>query len=411
MTIPTLALTAIILAALAVGALVGLFVASRRSGQLREELAVAETRAQGLNERLRDAHANTERRIELDREEQRVLQQLTPLRDTLGKLERTVVGIEQQRAAQHGELTEQLRHAARAEEKLRGTAESLASALRSNNTRGIWGETQLKRIIEASGMLEHVDFEVQQHIATASGAVRPDMVVKLPGGKSIAIDAKVPFDAYLEAQHLAAQAPGDNDPDRGVRQQELLAKHARALRSHVIELSGRDYAAALGDSPEFVIAFVPSESLLSAALDTDPVLLEFAFERRVALASPVSLWAILKSVAFSWRQDTLTSEARTLFELGRELHKRLGVSATHLDKLGRTLSRSVQGYNAYVGSLERQVLPTARKISALNGDALETPPVHLEDAVRPLTAPELTPDLWSSPLPEAERPSDSSLGR
>uniref|UniRef100_UPI003A86EB14 DNA recombination protein RmuC n=1 Tax=Leucobacter sp. BZR 635 TaxID=3378705 RepID=UPI003A86EB14 len=400
MTLPVLALIALIVAALAAGAATGAFLASRQSGQLREQsaqlreqLAVAETRAQGLNDRLRDAHANTERRIELDREEQRVLQQLTPLRDTLGKLERTVVGIEQQRAAQHGQLTEQLRHAARAEEKLRGTAESLASALRSNNTRGLWGETQLRRIIEASGMLEHVDFEVQQHIATPTGAVRPDMVVKLPGGKSIAIDAKVPFDAYLEAQHLAAQPTGDSGADRAARQDELLARHARALRDHVIELSGRDYSAALGDSPEFVIAFVPSESLLSAALDTDPVLLEFAFERRVALASPVSLWAILKSVAFSWRQDTLTSEARTLFELGRELHKRLGVSATHLDKLGRTLSRSVQGYNSYVGSLERQVLPTARKISALNGDALEAAPVHLEDAVRPLTAPELVPEL------------------
>ena len=412
MTISPLIFTVCLVAVLAVGGAVGYFAATYRARHWREELAVAETRAQGLSDRLRDAQANTERRIELDREEQRVLQQLAPLRDSLGKLERTVVGIEQQRAVQHGELAEQLRQAARAEEKLRGTAEGLASALRSNNTRGLWGETQLRRIIEASGMLEHVDFEVQQHIRTDSGAVRPDMVVKLPGGKSIAIDAKVPFDAYLEAQHLGADHGaglgasastghgGDHagrtehtdHADRAARQQQLLARHAKALRDHVIELSGRDYASALGDSPEFVIAFVPSESLLSAALDTDPVLLEFAFERRVALASPVSLWAILKSVAFSWRQESLTSEARTLFELGRELHKRLGVSAGHLDKLGRTLSRSVQGYNAYVGSLERQVLPNARKISALNGAALDAP-VQLEDAVRPLVAPELATGL------------------
>ncbi|GAA1578591.1 DNA recombination protein RmuC [Leucobacter aridicollis] len=387
MTISPLIFSVVMLAVLAVGGAAGFVIATYRTRNLREELAVAETRVQGLNDRLRDAHANTERRIELDREEQRVLQQLVPLRDSLGKLERTVVGIEQQRAVQHGELAEQLRQAARAEEKLRGTAEGLASALRSNNTRGLWGETQLRRIIEASGMLEHVDFEVQQHIKTERGALRPDMVVKLPGGKSIAIDAKVPFDAYLEAQHLGAESGGD-PTERAARQQALLTRHARALRDHVIELSGRDYSSALGDSPEFVIAFVPSESLLSAALDTDPVLLEFAFERRVALASPVSLWAILKSVAFSWRQESLTSEARTLFELGRELHKRLGVSATHLDKLGRTLSRGVQGYNAYIGSLERQVLPTARKISALNGAAIDEP-VQLEDAVRPLTAPEL----------------------
>ena len=396
MTISPLLVTLLLLLALALGAAGGALAASRGSRGLRERLAVSETRAEGLTERLREAQANAERRIELDREEQRVLQQLAPLRDSLGKLERTVVGIEQQRATQHGELAEQLRQAARAEEKLRGTAESLAAALRSNNTRGLWGETQLRRIIEAAGMIEHVDFEVQQHIQTESGALRPDLVVKLPGGKSIAIDAKVPFDAYLEAQHLGAPgAPRDglSEAERAAQQQALLARHARALRDHIVELSGRDYAAALGESPEFVIAFVPSESLLSAALDADPVLLEFAFERRVALASPVSLWAILKSVAFSWRQDTLTSEARTLFELARELHKRLGVSATHLDKLGRTLARGVQGYNAYVGSLERQVLPTARKISALNGDAFTEPSGQIEDAVRPLTAPELTPEL------------------
>lgn len=248
-------------------------------------------------------------------------------------------------------------------------------------------------------MLEHVDFEVQQHIQTDSGAVRPDLVVKLPGGKVIAIDAKVPFDAYLEAQHLdsgestsgdvGSAASGESGgAEREATRSALLAKHAKALRDHIVALSGRDYAAALGDSPEFVIAFVPSESLLSAALDADPVLLEFAFERRVALASPVSLWSILKSVAYTWRQESLTADARLLFDLGRELHKRLGVSAGHLDKLGRTISRGVQHYNSYVGSLERQVLPTARKISALNG-AEFVAPAQLEDAVRPLTAPEL----------------------
>lgn len=364
---------------------------------LREELAASEARAQGLADRLRDAQQSAERRAAAEREEQRVLQQLAPLRESLGKLERTVADIEQQRASQHGELTEQLRQAARAEEKLRGTAESLAAALRSNNTRGLWGETQLRRIIEAAGMLEHVDFEVQRRVQTTDGTVRPDLVVKLPGGKVIAIDAKVPFDSYLEAQHLgAASGDAEAEAERETRRTALLAKHAKALREHIIELSGRDYAAALGDSPEFVIAFVPSESLLSAALDADPVILEFAFERRVALASPVSLWSILKSVAYSWRQESLTADARQLFDLGRELHKRLGVSAGHLDKLGRTLSRGVQHYNAYVGSLERQVLPTARKIGALNG-AEFSEPAQLDDAVRPLVAAELTPEQGETP--------------
>lgn len=362
---------------------------------LREELAAAETRAQGLEDRLRDARTHAQQRLEQDREEQRVLQQLAPLRDSLGKLERTVGSMEQQRAAQHGELAEQLREATRAEEKLRGTAESLAAALRSNNTRGFWGETQLRRIIEAAGMVEHVDFEVQQQLTGENGGARPDMVIHLPGGKTIAIDAKVPFDAYLASQHLsAAQGSGAAADEAAVedRRRTLLAKHAKALRDHIVALSGRSYWTALPDSPEFVIAFVPSESLLSAALDTDPLLLEYAFERRVALASPVSLWAILKSVAHSWRQESLTTEARRLFELSRELHTRLGRTAGHLDKLGRTLSRGVQDYNAFVGSLERQVLPTARRISALNGEKIGTEPAQLEDAVRPLVAPELRPE-------------------
>ena len=356
--------------------------------RVREELATHQARARGLEERLRDAHAALEQRAEQDREEQRVLQHLAPLRDSVGKLERTVTSLEQQRAAQHGELTEQLRQAATAEEKLRGTAESLASALRSNTTRGIWGETQLRRIIEAAGMLEHVDFSVQQQLTTEHGGARPDVVIHLPGGKALAIDAKVPFDAHLQAQHLD---PGDDET--GARRRELLAKHAKSLRDHVLALSNRDYWNALEDSPELVVAFVPSESLLSSALDADPLLLEFAFEHRVALASPVSLWAILKSIAHSWRQESLTAEARTLFDLSRELHRRIGRTATHLDKLGRTLSRGVQDYNAYVGSLERQVLPTARKIGALNGEKIGTEPRQLEDAARPLVAPELrTPE-------------------
>lgn len=381
MTFTPLALVAIVLGALALGAAIGALVASARAGArthaLREQLATADARSQGLIDRLRDAQANAERRVELDREEQRVLETLAPLRESLGKLERNVAEIERQRAAQHGELTEQLRQAARAEEQLRGTAENLAAALRSNNTRGLWGETQLRRIIEAAGMLEHVDFDVQVHIPTERGAARPDLVVRLPGSKAIAIDAKVPFDAYLEAQSLS---PGE-------ARDQLIVRHAKALREHIVALSNRDYAAALGDSPEFVIAFVPSESLLSAALDADPILLEFAFERRVALASPVSLWAILKSVAYSWRQESLTAEARTLFDLSRELHRRLGVSASHLEKLGTTLARGVRHYNSYIGSLERQVFPTARKIGALNGDQIGEP-AQLEDAVRPLTAPE-----------------------
>lgn len=352
---------------------------------LREELAAAETRVIGLQDRLRDAREYDAARQRAEQEDHQVLRELGPLKAGLGKLEQTVTVLEQQRAAQHGELTEQLRASGRAEERLRGTAESLASALRSNTTRGLWGETQLRRLIESAGMLERVDFTVQHTLSGENGALRPDVIIHLPGGKSIALDAKVPFDSYLEAQSLTEQG----DPAIDGQRDALLSKHAKALRDHVTTLSGRAYWSALPDSPELVVAYLPSEPLLSSALESDPTLLEFAFERRVALASPVSLWAILKSVAHTWRQESLTAEARTLFELGRELHTRFGKTADHLDKLGRTLSRGVQDYNAFVGSLERQVLPTARKISALNGEKLASEPSELDTAVRPLVAPEL----------------------
>lgn len=350
---------------------------------LREELAAAESRIFALEERLADAIAQRDQHHARERDEQRVLQQLAPVRETLGRLAETVTELETQRANQHGEIQQQLRVAAAAEERLRGTADSLAAALRNNNARGAWGEAQLRRLVEASGMVERVDFTVQDTLHGPEHTARPDMIVRLPGNKQLAIDAKAPMSAFLESG--SATLTGEvGEAQRAA----LLSKHSRAVREHVTALGGREYWSALSESPELVIAFIPSESLLASALEADPGLLEYAFEQRVALASPVSLWAILKSVAHTWRQDTLTEEAKTLFDLSRELHTRLGRTAGHLDKLGRTLSRGVQDYNAFVGSFERQVLPTARKIGALNEGKILAAPEELDTAVRPLIAPE-----------------------
>jgi len=370
-----------------------------RSG-IERELAAARTQVLGLTERLADAeeqvHEAQQRRERdvvdqrrRDEQESRVLQALAPVREQLGAMQGKVTELEQQRSVQHGELSAQLRSALESEERLRGTAETLASALRSNSTRGVWGETQLRSVVEAAGLLERVDFDVQHGVVTDGGAGRPDMVVHLPGGKRIAVDAKVPFNAYLEAVAIPATA---SDAERA-RRDGLMKAHVKAVRDHVTTLGGKTYWEGLGASPELVIAFIPSESLISTALETDPGLLEFAFSKRVALASPVTLWSVLKTVAFSWQQDVVTDEARQLFEASRELHGRLARMAEHVEKLGRSIERSVKDYNLFVGSLERQVLPSARKLTRLDPSKSLATPALLEEQRRELTAYDLLAEL------------------
>jgi DNA recombination protein RmuC len=313
-----------------------------------------------------------------------------------------VTVLEQQRTEQHGQLAQQLKSALESEERLRATAESLASALRSNSTRGVWGETQLRSVVEAAGLIERVDFDTQANITAESGARRPDMVVHLPGGKNIAVDAKVPFNSYLEASAIPATASGVE----GARRAELLKEHVKAVRDHITTLGTKGYWSGLDNAPEMTIAFIPSESLISSALETDPGLLEFAFAKRVALASPVTLWSVLKTVAFSWQQDVLTNEAKTLFDLSRELYTRLAKTAEHIDKLGRAITSTVKNYNGFVGSLERQVLPTARKIGALNEEKLFAVAEPIEEPTRELAAPELVAALE---LPELEASAELTI--
>jgi DNA recombination protein RmuC len=363
---------------------------------LREQLAAVTATAEGLRESIQRQQEQYEELAERQRREllaqrereqaeSRVLQALAPVRDSLQGMQKKVAELEEQRSRQHGELAQQLRSASESEERLRGTAEALASALRSNSTRGVWGETQLRSVVEAAGLLERVDFDVQSSITSDAGAGRPDMVVHLPGGKNIAVDAKAPFNAFLEASQIPATASGDER----ARRDALMKQHVKAVRDHITTLGGKTYWAGLDASPEMVIAFIPSESLVSAAMEADPTIMEFAFGKRVALASPVTLWSVLKTVAFSWQQDVLTHDAKLLFDLSRELYSRLATTAAHIDKLGRAIKGTVNDYNKFVGSLERQVLPSARKLGALDESKIIPNLTGLEESPRELTAFEL----------------------
>jgi DNA recombination protein RmuC len=374
---------------------------------LTAELSGLHATAAGLRDQLAQAHESQRELIERTQSEQRareerergeskVLQALSPVKASLETMQSKVAELESQRQLQHGELTQQLKSATESEERLRATAESLASALRSNSVRGVWGETQLRNVVEAAGLIERVDFDVQAIIVSDAGAGRPDMVIHLPGGKNIAVDAKVPFASYLEASQIAITATGEE----GARREALIKLHVKAVRAHIDTLASKAYWAGLDASPELVIAFIPSESLVSSAMEADPAIMDYAFGKRVALASPVTLWSVLKTVAFSWQQDVLTEDAKLLFDLSRELYGRLGTLANHIEKLGRSIEGTVRNYNGFVGSMERQVLPSARKLQRLDESSVLGPLLPIEEGPREITAMELVEQLESSVHPE-----------
>ena len=337
-----------------------------------------------LSERARPDQAAREER---ERREQLVLRALAPVQESLQTMQTRVEELERERREQFGSVAEQLRRASEQGEALRATTESLAGALRSGSARGVWGETQLRRVVEAAGLTRYVDFELQASVTSDAGAGRPDMVVRLPGDRALAVDAKVPLDAYLEASEIPLTAQGSE----AARRKTLLAAHVKAVRGHVDALAKKTYWAGMTSSPEFVVCFIPSESLLAAALEEDPALLDYAFSKRVALASPVNLWAVLKTVAYTWTQHDVSGEARRLFDLGTELYHRLGSLTSHTDELRRAIERTVDSYNRFVGSLETRVLVTARKFPGIDETKLDLidPPAVVDRVPRPLTAPEL----------------------
>jgi DNA recombination protein RmuC len=349
---------------------------------LREQVSAQQEQFREFTDR---ARAEQEAQQLRERSESKVLQALTPVQETLRTMQQKVTELESQRSLQHGQLSEQLKNATESEERLRSTAESLASALRSNSTRGVWGETQLRNVVQAAGLLERVDFDVQSSITSDAGAGRPDMVIHLPGGKNIAVDAKVPFAAFLEASQIAATATGEE----GARREALMKQHVKVVRGHIDTLASKAYWAGLHSSPELVIAFIPSESLVSSAMEADPSIMDYAFSKKVALASPVTLWSVLKTVAFSWQQDVLTDEAKNLFDLGKELYSRLSTLSEHADKLRRSIDSTVNSYNQFANSLETRVLVTARKLSALDESKVLGAAVVIDKSPKQLTAVEL----------------------
>ncbi|WP_434613980.1 DNA recombination protein RmuC [Arthrobacter sp. A5] len=404
---------AVLLAALML--LIGLMVgAAVAAVHFRRRLAASEEDFDGVSSRLGQvtaelAGADAERRLlgtanralgERQATDASVLNALGPVAEKLSEVQRQVGLLERDRVEQYGQLAQQLRDAKDADAQLLLTTTSLASALRSNSARGKWGEVQLRRVVEAAGMLAHVDFTEQVHTATADGISRPDMVVRLPGNKELVLDAKVPLSAYLQAHEnsgLSGPASGAHGSaadtaGAALNSEELLLRHVKALKAHVDALAGKRYWEAGANTPELVICFVPAESILSSALLTDPALLDYAITRNVVLASPISLLAILKAVAFSWRQDVLTESAKELFELSSSLYTRLGTLGDNVGKLGSSLKSSVDRYNALVGTLEARVLPTARKLNSLDADTLAAPS-QVDVSPRSLSAPELTADI------------------
>ncbi|WP_437584539.1 DNA recombination protein RmuC [Paramicrobacterium sp. CJ85] len=361
---------------------------------LMADLARMEATAEQLRAQVTQFTRERDERAERDRAENTLLQAIAPVRQSLQDMQRTVAELEEQRQKQHGELSQQLRIAVASDDHLRKTTDSLAAALSNNSVRGVWGETQLRSVVEAAGLIERVDFDVQTSISSDAGAGRPDMVVHLPGGKNIAVDSKVPMGSYLEASAIPVTAGGDE----AARRQSLMNAHVKAVRDHITALGGKAYWDGLEASPELVIAFLPSESLISSALEADPGLMEFAFSKRVALASPVTLWSVLKTVAFSWQQELVTAEAKELFDLSRELYSRVSTMANHIDKLGRSVRSTVTDYNRFVGSLERTVLPSARRLNKVDGTKLIPELREVEDAPRELAADELVAELDSERL-------------
>ncbi len=338
-------------------------------------LAAATTEAALLRERVDDLEAALA-------QDQEAAALLAPLRDTLGRVEAQVSGLERERAEQFGSIHQALRRVESGTGELSRTTANLVGSLRSSTVRGAWGEVQLRRVLELAGMLARCDFDEQVSTTTVHGAVvRPDVVVRLPGHRQLVVDAKAPMMAFLDAQ-----ADGLDEEARD----DLLADHARALRAHVAGLARKEYWSAFEATPELVVCFVPSDAVLAAALARDPALHEWALDSKVALVGPATLLALLRTAALAWQQDAVTASAAEVSRLGRDLYARLATLGEHTARLGRSLTSSVEAYNAFVGTMESRVLVSARRMNDLGIVSTRLPDTAPLDATpRVLTAAEL----------------------
>ncbi len=304
-----------------------------------------------------------------------------PLKESLTRVDEKLQEVERGRASTQAQLSEQLRALTQAQQVLYSETNRLSRALRSPNIRGQWGELQLRRVLETAGMVQGSHYELKESTIGEEGRLTPDVIVRLPGGKNVVVDAKVPLTAYLDA------AECEDDLARDAK----LREHARQVRDHVTRLAGKSYWAHFQPAPDIVVMFVPGESLLTAALQHDPALLEFSMNRGVMLASPLTLIALLRAIAYGWQQETVARNAQEISELGRNLYDRIAKLAEHFENVGRSLAKSVEAYNSAVGTLESRVLVTARRLkdkgvtTAEDFAELET----VDHTPRPLGAPEL----------------------
>ncbi|MBO0867861.1 MAG: DNA recombination protein RmuC [Micromonosporaceae bacterium] len=366
---------------LVVGAALGWLAARVRS-------AADVARLSATLEAMREGEARLERSLRVlshdaARDQQESLGQLLrPLHDIIDRYERRVVAMEAERVDSYAELRTEVRDMRAVSTALSTSTSQLVAALRAPQVRGRWGEHQLRRIVEAAGMLEHCDFDEQVTAETGDAVVRPDLVVRLTGGRHVVVDAKAPFEGYLAAMEAR------DERSRG----EALDRHAKQLRAHVEQLAAKNYWAAFPPTPEFVVLFMPADPFLDAALQRDPTLLEHAFSRDVVLATPATLVALLRTVAYCWRQEALERNAVQVHALGRELYLRLSTMGEHLAKVGSSLSGAVTAYNKAVGSLESRVLVSARKLAELGLSTEDLdPPAQVELAPRSPQPPEGQP--------------------
>ncbi len=310
---------------------------------------------------------------DLGKRQQAIDALVQPLRESLDKVGTKIGEIEQARASAYGQLSEQLKSLTTTQGQLQAEAAKLSTALRSTTTAGTWGELQLRRVVELSGMTAYCDFTEQE----TSGAFRADLVVRLPGGQQIVVDAKAPNDAYREAANAA---------DDTVRTAKL-AEHAAKVRGHIDALGSKDYWAQFQPSPEFVVLFLPGDQFLSGALQAEPTLIDRGIAKKVLLATPATLIALLKAAAYGWRQEAVSKNAEEISRLGRELHDRVATFAEHLEKVGKGLDAATRSYNAAVGSFEQTVLPGARKFNELGAKGAKAlpEPGPVETAAREIT--------------------------
>ncbi len=397
-------------AGLLIGALIAALVLRGRESVRRERAARIETELAHLREadvQQRDAfkalaadalHANNENFLELARSildkrqadagaelarRERAVQELVkPIGESLDKVNREIGEMEKRRISSHSSLEQLISLVDENQRALQKETGNLVRALRRPEVRGRWGELQLRKVVEMAGMLDHVDFVEQTTVEGDAGRLRPDMIIQLPGGQQVIVDAKAPLDAYL------ASVEAGSDEER----RALLDDHARHIHDHMKKLGQKTYWREFDQAPEFVVMFLPGENIFGQALAQDPSLIEKGVDEKVVPASPTTLIALLRSVAYGWNQQRLAENAEKISQLGRDLHKRIRTLADHFGKVGLNLDRSVKSYNDALGSLERQVLPQTRKIAehgASSGKELPEP-APIETSVREIQAPELT---------------------